>query len=212
MRIQDYLQKRFSRVGDFYSPETEALQLSCRPENSLQEILPLLAEPTQSSLAVLDADRNLVGIITERDIIRCLASGEPNCTAIAVKTLMQPNPVTIDINDSCFSGLRKMLNRNFRNLLVLSEGRFVGILSVLQAAKGRLAAVTTKSEDLFIALQSMKDDLLISDITAEADGLFKDFMDSGKSIMLVSQDGQLVDYLTATEMIRLRLQGKNKIR
>jgi len=125
---------------------------------------------------------------------------------------MQPNPVTIDINDSCFSGLRKMLSRNFRNLLVLSEGRFVGILSVLQAAKGRLAAVTTKSEDLFIALQSMKDDLLISDITAEADGLFKDFMDSGKSIMLVSQDGQLVDYLTATEMIRLRLQGKNKIR
>lgn len=105
-----------------------------------------------------------------------------------------------------------MLNRNFRNLLVLSEGRFVGILSVLQAAKGRLAAVTTKSEDLFIALQSMKDDLLISDITAEADELFKDFMDSGKSIMLVSQDGQLVDYLTATEMIRLRLQGKNKIR
>ena len=82
----------------------------------------------------------------------------------------------------------------------------------MQAAKGRLAAVTTKSEDLFIALQSMKDDLLISDITAEADGLFKDFMDSGKSIMLVSQDGQLVDYLTATEMIRLRLQGKNKIR
>jgi len=42
--------------------------------------------------------------------------------------------------------------------------------------------------------------------------LFKDFMDSGKSIMLVSQDDQLVDYLTATEMIRLRLQGKNKIR
>ena len=62
MRIQDYLQKRFSRVGDFYSPEREALQLSCRPENSIQEILPLLAEPTQSSLAVLDADRNLVGI------------------------------------------------------------------------------------------------------------------------------------------------------
>ena len=58
----------------------------------------------------------------------------------------------------------------------------------------------------------MKDDLLISDITAEADELFKDFMDSGKSIMLVIQDGQLVDYLTATEMIRLRLQGKNKIR
>ena len=102
MRIQDYLQKRFSRVGDFYSPETEALQLSCRPENSIQEILPLLAEPTQSSLAVLDADRNLFGIITGRDIIRCLASGEPNCTAIAVKSLMQPNPVTIDINDSCF--------------------------------------------------------------------------------------------------------------
>ena len=58
----------------------------------------------------------------------------------------------------------------------------------------------------------MNDDLLIFKITAEADGLFKDFMDSGKSIMFVSQDDQIVDYLTATEMIRLRLQGKNKIR
>ena len=122
MRIQDYLQKRFSRVGDFYSPETEALQLSCRPENSIQDILPLVAQPTQYSLAVLDADRNLVGMITERDTIRCLESGKPNCTAIAVKSLMQPNPVTIDINYSCISGLRKMLSRNFRNLLVLSEG------------------------------------------------------------------------------------------
>ena len=103
------------------------------------------------------------------------------------------------------------VEQKFSKSLVLSEGRFVGILSVLQATKGRLAAVTTKSEDLFIALQS-KDDLLISDITAEADGSFKDFMDSGKSIMLVSQEGQLVDYLTATEMIRLRLQGKSKIR
>ena len=122
MRIQDYLQKRFSRVGDFYSPETEALQLSCRPENSIQDILLLVAQPTQSSLAVLDADRNRVGMITERDIIHCLASGEPNCTTIAVKSLMQPNPLTIDINDSCISGLRKMLSRNFRNHLVLSEG------------------------------------------------------------------------------------------
>ena len=136
MRIQDYLQKRFSRVGDFYSPETEALQLSCSPENSIQDILPLLAEPTQSSLAVLDADRNLVGIITERDIIRCLASGEPNCTAIAVKTLMQPNPVTIDINDSCFSGLRKMLNRNFRNLLVLLGGALCRNIICLAGGQG----------------------------------------------------------------------------
>ncbi len=211
MRIDEYLEKRFSRVKDFYSPDSEEIQLSCGPDQTVQDILALLAEPTQSSLAVVDNDRNLIGIITERDIIRSLADENGSWTDSLVRSLMTENPLTIDINDSCFSALKKMLRRNFRNLLVVSDGQFMGILSVLQAAKGRLASVTAKSEDLFLALQAMQDQLLISDMETDADDIFEDFMNSGKPIMLVSQDKELVNYLTATEMKRLRLQEKNKL-
>ena len=58
------MEKRFSLVEDFYSLDSEELQLSCEPDKKVQDISPLLVEPKQSSLGVVDNDRNLIGIIT----------------------------------------------------------------------------------------------------------------------------------------------------
>ena len=87
-----------------------------------------------------------------------------------------------------------------------SKEKFVGILSVLEAAKGRLAATTTKSQDLFSALTVMNDDFPCADLYKDSDDAFENFRKIQKNIMLVMDNGNPVDYLTSIEMTRLRLQ------
>lgn len=212
MGIGSYLQRRFSRVEDFYTPETTSLPLSCFKLDRVTKVLPLLAEPTQASLAVLDEAQNLVGVITERDIIRYVANQGDIEEELRVQALMTHDPITIDIRSSCTEGLQLMLKGNFRNLIVLKEGNFVGILSILEAAKGRLVATTTKSEDLFIALSSLQDELPSSDLMDDANSVFDVFKKSGKNILLVTSDGEPVDYLTSVEVKRLKLQAMGNIR
>ena len=58
----------------------------------------------------------------------------------------------------------------------------------------------------------MRDNLLISAMETTADCIFKDFINSEKPIMFLSQDKELVNYLTVKETRRLRLKAKNKLK
>ncbi len=211
MGIQDYLDNRFSRIRDFYTPETEELKLSCSETDKVRDVLPLLAEPTQAGLAVLDKQKKAAGIITERDIVKHVAVEGKIAAGLKVMDLMTHDPVTIDFNASCTDGLKSMLVGKFRNLIVLKDDRFVGIISILEAAKGRLVATTTKSEDLFVALSSLQEELPSSDLKEDTNSVFEIFKKSGKNILIVTSSGLPVDYLTSGEVKRLKLQAMSNI-
>jgi len=206
MQIKDYLHKRYSRVADFYTEQTEVLNLSCGKDQTILEILEHLSEPAQASLAVVDDQGAVIGIISERDVIKHVALHKSIGPKVTVGELMTTEPVTVEITSSCVSALSAMLDGKFRNMPVCREEKFVGILSVLEAAKGRLAATTTKSQDLFSALTVMNDDFPCADLYKDSDDAFENFRKSQKNIMLVMDNGNPVDYLTSIEMTRLRLQ------
>lgn len=207
MQIQEYLYQRFSRVSDFYSAQTEELTLSCSQDQFVSEILQYLAEPTQASLAVVNDQSSVIGIISERDVIRYIAAHKNIGSKIIVGDIMTADPVTVELSSSCVDALRAMLDGKFRNMPVCRDGKFVGILSVLEAAKGRLISTTMKSQDLFSALAAMNDDFPCADLQNDSDDAFDDFRKSQKNIMLVTDNGEPVDYLTSIEMTRLRLQS-----
>jgi len=207
MQIQDYLHKRFSSVSDFYTAETKELTLSCSKDQSVAVVLEYLAEPTQASLGVIDADGYVIGIISERDVVRHIATHKSIGPEVTVEQLMTRDPIIAELSSSCVKALRGMLEGNFRNMPVCDDGKFVGILSVLEAAKGRLISTTTKSQDLFSALAAMNDDFPCAELQNDSDDAFNDFRKSQKNIMLVTDHGEPIDYLTSIEMTRLRLQS-----
>ena len=206
MQIQDYLHKRFSRVSDFYTAETAELILSCSKDQPVFEILEYLAEPTQASMAVVNDQGSVIGIISERDVIRHIAVHKSIVNNVTVADIMTIEPITVELSSSCVGALRAMLDGNFRNMPVCCEGKFVGILSVLEAAKGRLIATATKSQDLFSALAVLNNDFPCAELQNDSDDAFDDFRKSRKNIMLVTENGEPIDYLTSIEMTRLRLQ------
>jgi len=97
------------------------------PEDSIRSVLSLLRE-AKTGVAVICRDEKLVGICTERDLVRVL-SAEGNLGA-SVSTIMVREPVALTPKDSLATAISLMAGRGFRQVPVTDAGgRILGILS-----------------------------------------------------------------------------------
>ena len=75
-------------------------------------------------------DGELVGIVSERDMIVRIAAVSRVLDETSVDDVMTPDPQTIDIGSDVAEALERMLDGHFRHLPVLDEGRPVGMISM----------------------------------------------------------------------------------
>jgi len=89
-----------------------------------------MAEKHIAALVVVDADGNLIGILTERDLTqRVLAEGlDPN--EITVGEVMTDNPDTLSADDSARDALELMQSRKYRHLPVTEDGKCIAVVSI----------------------------------------------------------------------------------
>jgi CBS domain-containing protein len=81
---------------------------------------------------------NIIGILTERDILRAVAHRTHSAEA-RVRQWMTTDVVTIPPTMDSDDAAKLMLERNFRHLPVVSEGRSVGIVSLRDLARESFA-------------------------------------------------------------------------
>lgn len=79
--------------------------------------------------AVLNSNKQLVGIITDGDLRRMLEVHD-EFKNVCAKDIMNPNPKTIDANDMAVNALKKMREHNISQLVVLEENAYAGILHI----------------------------------------------------------------------------------
>ncbi len=97
------------------------------PEDSIRNVLKLLRDAS-SGAAMICRDEKLLGICTERDLIRVLAA-EGNLGA-SVSTIMVRDPVSLQREDSLATAITLMSVRGFRQIpIVDAGGRISGVLS-----------------------------------------------------------------------------------
>ena len=208
MDISTYIEARKAIVEQWYSKETEDLKLSCLEEDSVVDILDLLADDQEAGLAVVDAKHLLVGIITERDIIKSLAEGNVLSNQTKVGKLMTRNVMTGSPDMYCVDALKVMVKGDFRNLPIVLEGKFLGILSIIDAAKAKLIEALSRSTDVFDALISFGNDLPSVNIDQSMQEAFESLNGNKTPFLTVKDKGDIVDYLTYQEIIRIRLRSK----
>jgi len=96
------------------------------------------------SLLVVNDDENLVGIITERDILyKCYQSNEAMTKSnVKVKDRMtsSENLFVGQIDDTATTIMNLMVSKNIRHIPILDGETIVGIISVGDALKGALDA------------------------------------------------------------------------
>ena len=112
--------------------------LAVAPEDTLGEVAERMNERGVGSAVVSDFGR-MIGIITERDVLRAVA-GRVHSSEARVREWMTADPVTASERTSADDAARTMLDNGFRHLPVVESGRPVGIVSLRDLAKWSLAA------------------------------------------------------------------------
>ncbi|KUF09807.1 CBS domain-containing protein [Pseudoponticoccus marisrubri] len=104
--------------------------VSVTPDATIREACTLLDRHGIGALAVLDGPR-LVGILSERDVIRrCIAAGR-RTDETRVREIMTPDPQTIRRNASLADAQTVMVEGGFRHLPVIDAiGSIVGMMSI----------------------------------------------------------------------------------
>lgn len=107
------------------------------PGDSLAHAAQVMVERKVGSACIVDEHR-LVGILTERDMLRCVARGlVPWSTRVA--EVMTHDPATAAPSTTAGQALSIMLNGGFRHLPVVQDGELVGIVSLRDLAQSRNA-------------------------------------------------------------------------
>ncbi len=119
---------------------------SITPDRSIREATQLLTEHRVGALVVLNDAGALVGIVSERDIVRAVAQGldlqQP------VSTLMTRNVVVGSLHDDLSSVMQTMTEKRFRHLPVVEQGELVGMISIGDLIKAQLAQYQGEIETL----------------------------------------------------------------
>jgi CBS domain-containing protein len=110
---------------------------------TVAEAATIMARGRVGSTLVMNRGR-LVGIFTERDIVRAL-SHSPDAPADSIGHWMTGNPQTISGSDSVEDALDRMVSGGFRHLPVVGDdGRVIGMLSMRDLAKAGVQGATAK--------------------------------------------------------------------
>lgn len=104
--------------------------VSVRPDAMVAEVSRLLTEKNISVVVVLGNNSRLVGILSERDIIRSVGSHGANSAAMAADTLMTRDVVTCRLDDSLDDVLALMNRRGVRHLPVVDDGKLCGFITM----------------------------------------------------------------------------------
>ena len=101
---------------------------SCGPEATLAQVARRMADDDIGSVCVTQDD-GLIGIVTERDIVRAVAE-ERQPSHTPVSELMTPNPDSLEPDISVEDAASWMLAAGYRHLPVVEAGRVLGMVSM----------------------------------------------------------------------------------
>lgn len=117
------------------------------PTITLAEVARVLASKRIGAVLVMDGER-LLGILSERDIVKRVALAGAEALSQTVRDVMTSRIVTCHINDSVDELMDKMTEGRFRHLPVVENDRLVGIISIGDVVKHRIAETVMETEAL----------------------------------------------------------------
>ncbi len=136
MFVSDILQHKGTRV------------VAVTPGETLASAIATLSARRIGAVLVLDADKSLVGILSERDILHALARRAGDAFGLRVEEVMTTPVVTCDPDHTVEHVMGLMTEGRFRHLPVVQRGMLMGIVSIGDVVKWRLDETRQETEDL----------------------------------------------------------------
>ena len=112
--------------------------VSIEPTATLETAVRTLAENKIGALLVLGPDRRIIGILSERDIVRVFAQHGASVLAQPLSQVMTRKVVTCSPSDTIGVIMERMTAGKFRHVPVIEQDQIVGIVSIGDVVKHRL--------------------------------------------------------------------------
>ena len=112
---------------------------------TVMEAVDLLAEKRIGALPVVD-NGQVVGIMSERDVIYCLRSDGAQILDWPVSRVMTAPAITVTREVTVLAALSQMTRRRIRHLPVVEEGQLIGLVSIGDLVKFRMDRIQEEAE------------------------------------------------------------------
>ena len=129
MRISDILRSK--------EADGSNLVVTISPDQSVRQMLALLAEHRIGAL-VVGSSSDVIGIVSERDVVRALNTRGAAVLDDAVSELMTSPAQTCSPGDGVDLIAETMTARRFRHMPVVADGVLVGVVSIGDVVKNRI--------------------------------------------------------------------------
>ena len=118
------------------------------PNAKLAEAIQLLADRRIGALVITNGDRKIVGILSERDVVRVVAKEGAAALELPVRAVMTPKVKICNANHTVNEVMEIMTNGRFRHLPVEKDGLLDGIISIGDVVKPRNETVEREAEQI----------------------------------------------------------------
>ena len=120
---------------------------SVAPDITLSDACAELDSRRVGALIVCDGDR-VVGVISERDVVKAVAADGPAGLARPVSAYMTRDVVFAEPGETVAILMGRMTDRRIRHLPVLKDNRLSGVISIGDVVKCQIAEATHEAESL----------------------------------------------------------------
>ena len=118
------------------------------PGMSVADAAKMLSAKKFGSLVVSDDGISVLGIISERDIVREVGRRGPGCLDEQVSQLMTAEVITCEKSDKADDVLKRMTEGRFRHMPVVENGTLIGLITLGDTVKYRLQEVKMEKDAL----------------------------------------------------------------
>jgi CBS domain-containing protein len=127
MRVSDVLREKGGHV------------LTIDPHASLEQVIRMLVDQNIGSLVVVDPveSSRIVGIITERDILRTVDRKPRELSQLRVVDFMSVTVETSTVTDSLDSVMGRMTSHRVRHMPIVEDGKLCGMVSIGDIVKAK---------------------------------------------------------------------------
>ena len=119
-----------------------------QPHRTLKEVIGLLAEKGVGAVVVSDASQSVLGILSERDVVRVLAKQGASALDDPVSRYMTPKVITARREDTIDHVRQTMTEGRFRHVPIVEDGRLIGIVSIGDVVKHHVNQLDSERQAL----------------------------------------------------------------
>ena len=122
--------------------------VSIDPTRTIADVVQILTEKRIGAVLVMDAAQQVLGIVSERDIVNRLAAHGPKALEMTAGQLMTTALKTITRATTEAEAMTMMTTGRFRHLPVVEEGQLIGLISIGDVVKARIMQTEQEVDSL----------------------------------------------------------------